>query len=596
MASYPPLRAAEDRHPLWALVRGQTGVIASVGLFSGVINLLALSSSFYMLQVYDRVLPSQSVATLVGLSALILLLFVINGALDLIRSRIMSRVGTSIDVTLSPRVFRAVQRLPLLRRGAGDGMQPVRDLDHIRSFFSGLGLAALFDLPWIPLYLFFVYMLHPMLAMVATAGALALILLTVLTEYLSAEPMKSAARAGGNRLALAQSARRNAEAIEAMGFAQHMTRRYDVLNSTYLTSQLKASDAVGGIGNFTKLIRMVLQSAVLGLGGYLVIKNELSAGAIIAASITVSRALAPIETSIAHWKGFVSARQAAHRLAELLVEASTGEDKRIALPAPERQLHVEQLFVASPGEREPILKSVSFKLESGDALGVIGPSGSGKSTLARALVGVWRPSHPASSVRLDGAALDQWQVETLGRHIGFMPQDIELFQGTIAENVARFDPHATSESVVRAAKAAGVHDMIVHLSDGYQSRIGEGGRTLSGGERQRVALARALYGDPFLVVLDEPNANLDANGDQALGEAILAIRNRGGIAVVIAHRPSALAAVNKVLMLANGQVRAFGAKDDVLRSVLQVVPQEASQSAEALDRIHAQAMPELMAS
>ena len=596
MALNPPLRATEDHHSLWTLVSGHTGVIASVGLFSGVINLLALSGSFYMLQVYDRVLPSQSIATLIGLSALILLLFVINAALDLIRSRIMSRVGTRIDVTLSPRVFRAVQRLPLLRRDVGDGMQPVRDLDHIRSFFSGLGLAALFDLPWIPLYLLFVYLLHPTLAFIACAGAMALILLTVLTEYLSAEPMKTAARAGGNRLALAQSARRNAEAIEAMGLAPHMTRRYDALNSAYLSSQLTASDAVAGIGNISKLIRMVLQSAVLGLGGYLVIKNELSAGAIIAASITVSRALAPIETSIAHWKSFVSARQAARRITELLREAARGEEKYIALPAPETDVRVEQLFVAAPGEREPILKNVSFTLESGDALGIIGPSGSGKSTLARALVGVWRPNHPASSVRLDGASLEQWEPDTLGRHIGFMPQDIELFAGTVAENIARFDPRATSESVVKAAKAAGAHDMIVHLSDGYQSRIRAGGRTLSGGERQRVALARALFGDPFLVVLDEPNANLDAKGDQALADAILSIRNRGGIAIVIAHRPSALAAVNKALMLSNGQVRAFGARDDVLRSVLQVVPQEASQSAEALDRIAAQPVPELMAS
>jgi ATP-binding cassette subfamily C protein PrsD len=596
MALTPPLRATEARHPLWTLISNHSGVIASVGLFSGVINLLALSSSFYMVQVYDRVLPSQSVATLIGLSALILLLFVINAALDFIRSRIMSRVGTSIDVTVGPHVFRAMQRLPLLRRSAGDGMQPVRDLDHIRSFFSGLGLAALFDLPWIPLYLFFVYMLHPTLALVAFAGAAALVLLTILTEYLSAEPMKTAARAGGHRLALAQSAWRNAETIEAMGMAPHITRRYEALNSTYLSSQLTASDAVAGIGNITKLIRMVLQSAVLGLGGYLVIKNELSAGAIIAASITVSRALAPIETAIAHWKGFVSARQAAHRLAELLSEAARSAEKCIALPAPARDVRVEQLFVAAPGEREPILKNVSFTLESGDALGIIGPSGSGKSTLARALVGIWRPNHPASCVRLDGASLDQWAPDTLGRHIGFMPQDVELFAGTVAENIARFDPKATSESVVRAAQAAGAHDMIVRLSDGYKSPVGEGGRTLSGGERQRVALARALCGDPFLVVLDEPNANLDAKGDQALAEAILSIRNRGGIAIVIAHRPSALAAVNKVLMLSNGQVRAFGARDDVLRSVLQVVPQDASQSAEAIDRIAAQPLPELMAS
>ena len=289
-----------------------------------------------------------------------------------------------------------------------------------------------------------------------------------------------------------------------MGFSARMTQRYATISAGHLLSQLKASDAAGGISNLTRVIRMVLQSSVLGLGAYFVIEGELSGGAIIAASITVSRALAPIETAIAHWKGFVSARQSAHRLNDLLGAMPAGESGCVALPAPKRELRVERLFVAPPGGVEPTLKNVSFALEHGDALGVIGPSGSGKSTLARALVGVWLPTHGASSVRLDGAALDQWDCDTLGRHIGYMPQDVELFAGTVAENIARFDPNAASEDVIRAAKAAGAHEMIVHLSKGYQSSIGEGGQSLSAGERQRVALARALYGDPFLVVLDEP--------------------------------------------------------------------------------------------
>jgi PrtD family type I secretion system ABC transporter len=376
-----------------------------------------------------------------------------------------------------------------------------------------------------------------------------------------------------------------------------MTKRYAALNAGYLLSQIKASDSAGGIGNLTRLIRMVLQSAVLGLGAYFVIKGELSGGSIIAASITVSRALAPIETAITHWKGFISARQSAHRLRDLLNAMPGGQGGCIALPAPQRELRVERLFVAPPGSTEPTLKNVSFSLECGDALGVIGPSGSGKSTLARALVGVWLPTHRANSVRLDGAALDQWDFDTLGRHIGYMPQDIELFAGTVAENIARFNPEAADADVISAARAAGAHDMIVHFSKGYQSPIGDGGQALSGGERQRVALARALFGNPFLVVLDEPNSNLDAGGDQALGEAILEIRNRGGIAVVVAHRPSALAAVNKVLVLADGQCRAFGAKDEVLRSVLQIVPQEAAiPSAEVVDRPQQQVLAELKAS
>lgn len=458
---------------------------------------------------------------------------------------------------------------------------------------SGLGPAALFDLPWIPVYFCFVYLLHPMLALVLLAGAVTLILLTIATEKFTAHPIKAAATAAGRRLAIADAVRRNAEAVQAMGFATHMTARYSTINSQHLQCYLKASDASGGIGTFSKFSRVVLQSAVLGLGGYLVIKNELTAGAIVAASIAVSRALAPIETSIAHWKGFVSARQAAERLRDLLTYTAQSDERLIALPNPHKQLQVQSLFLTAPGDSDPILKNISFTVHSGEALGVIGPSGSGKSSLARALVGVWRSKHPLSSVRLDNAELDQWDYDTLGRHIGYMPQDIELFSGTLAENIARFDPKASSADIVRAATIAGAHDMIVRLPQGYQCRIGDGGRILSGGERQRVALARALYGDPFLIVLDEPNAHLDAIGDQLLAEAILAVRNRGGIAVVIAHRPSALAAVNKVLVLADGKPKLFGAKDEVLRSVVQVVPQSSFSSSSS---IAPDCAPELRAS
>lgn len=563
---------AASGHPLGSLFVKFSPILIGVALFSGVINILALAGSFYMLQVYDRVLPSQSVPTLIGLSVLMLLLYAINGVLEYLRSRIMSRVGTRVDLALSPSVFKAIQILPLRARGGGDGMQPLRDLDTVRNFMSGLGLTALFDLPWMPIYLFFVYILHPTLAMVAVSGALMLIGMTLLTEYRSNAPLKSASQAGSQRMALAETVRRNAESIYAMGLAPQLGKRYDAMNGDYLRYQLRASDAAGGIGNITKVFRMMLQSIVLGLGGYLVIQNELSPGSIIAASIAVSRSLAPIETAIAHWKGFVSARLAARRLGDLLKAAATIDATVVNLPAPQKSLHVETLVVTPPGQSEPIIRGLAFALEHGDGLGIIGPSGSGKSTLARALVGVWRPFNPAGSVRLDGADLSQWRPEVLGRHIGYMPQDIELFDGTVAENIARFDPAATSEGVVAAAMAAGSHDLIVRLSQGYQTRIGEAGRSLSGGERQRVALARALYGNPFLVVLDEPNASLDSAGDAALTEAILSIRKRGGIAIVIAHRPSALAAVNKVLVLANGQARAFGPKDEVLKSILQPVP------------------------
>jgi ATP-binding cassette subfamily C protein len=572
MARQPQAARGQAKNPIAALLLQHAPVLTSVAVFSGIINVLALSGSFYMLQVYDRVLPSQSIPTLIGLSVLMVGLYAISGFLEYFRSRIMIRIGTRIDKVLSPKIFHAVQLLPLRSRHGGDGMAPLRDLDTIRSFMGGLGLPALFDLPWIPVYLLFVYMLHPSLAVIAVFGAIVLVILTFITEQRSNAPLKSASQAGGQRMAIAEQARRNAEAIYAMGLSPHIGARYAALNDSYLAYQLKAADASGGIGNLTKVIRMVLQSFVLGFGAYLVLKNEISPGSIIAASITVSRALAPIETAIAHWKGFVTARIAARRVCDLINAVGDLDRKVVELPAPKNQLLAEQLFVASPGSNESIVKGVSFSLERTDALGIIGPSGSGKSTLARALVGVWRPVNPASAVRLDGAELSQWTPDQLGRHIGYMPQDVELFDGTVAENIARFDPDATSDSVVAAAKAAGAHDMIVRLSNGYQTRLGEGGRSLSGGERQRVALARALYGDPFLVVLDEPNASLDAAGDAALTEAIISVRRRGGIAIVIAHRPSALAAVNKVLVMANGQSRAFGPKDEVLRSILQTVP------------------------
>ncbi|MCB1485625.1 MAG: type I secretion system permease/ATPase [Hyphomicrobiaceae bacterium] len=573
MASQPQSARGQIKNPIVTLLVENAPVLTSVAVFSGVINVLALAGSFYMLQVYDRVLPSQSIATLIGLSVLMVGLYAINGLLEYFRSRIMIRLGTQIDKTVSPKIFHAVQILPLRSRHGGDGMAPLRDLDTIRSFMGGLGLPALFDLPWIPVYLFFVYLLHPSLAVIAVFGAIVLIALTLVTEHRSNAPLKNAAQAGAQRMIIAEQARRNAEAIYAMGLSPHIGARYAALNDSYLAYQLKAADASGGIGNLTKVIRMVLQSSVLGFGAYLVVKNEISPGSIIAASITVSRSLAPIETAIAHWKGFVSARLASRRIQELIGAVGDLDKKVVALPAPKHQLAAEQVFVAPPGTKDPIVKGVSFSLDRTDALGIIGPSGSGKSTLARALVGVWRPINPASAIRLDGAEIGQWTPDDLGKHIGYMPQDVELFDGTIAENIARFDADATSEAVVKAAKAAGAHEMIVRLQTGYQTRLGEGGRSLSGGERQRVALARALYGDPFLVVLDEPNASLDAAGDAALTEAILSVRRRGGIAIVIAHRPSALAAVNKVLVMANGQSRAFGPKDEVLRSILQTVPQ-----------------------
>jgi len=563
--------------PVGDAVRRCSRIFFGVGVFSGVINVLALTGSLYMLQVYDRVIPSRSVETLIGLSVLMAGLFVANGLLDFFRVRLMSRIGVQIDRDLRSKVFSAVQALSLRLRPGGDGLQPVRDLDQIRNFLSGLGPTAFFDVPWIPLYLVVVFLLHPWLGIFALLGAILLVGLTILTDIKSSAPMKAAAVSGGKRLAFGELSRRNAEVIRAMGIGRRMETRWTNINKQFLEDQLKASDAAGGIGTVTKVLRMLLQSGILGLGAYLVIRGEVSPGTIIAASITMSRSLAPIEVAIAHWRGFVSARQSYHRLTEMFSALAQQEGEVLALPKPEKSVTVQSLTVAPPGETKPVLLNVSFALQSGDGLGVIGPSACGKSTLARAMVGAWQPLRQGGSVRLDGASLDQWSPEALGWHVGYLPQDIELFDGTIAENISRYDENATSEAIVAAARAAGVHDMIVHLPKGYQMDIGEGGRLLSAGQRQRIALARALYKDPFMVVLDEPNSNLDLLGDQALTDAIRSVRRRGGIVIVIAHRPSALAGVDKVLALSNGQVHQFGPRDEVLRKIFGQPPNSQAQ-------------------
>lgn len=542
------------------------GIFLSVGVFSGFVNVLALAGSFYMLQIYDRILPSESVPTLVALTGLLIGLYLVYGMLDLVRVRLMGRVGARFDHDVREPVFNALHTLPLRQQSSVDAAQPLRDLDQVRSFLSSLGPTAFFDLPWVPIYLFAVYLLHPVLGMTAAAGAALLVLIAILTEVRSAKPTQAAAQSGMDRSALSEAMRRNAEVIQAMGLARHLRQRWGDVSDRFVGEQMAASDTVTGFGTLSKVLRLLLQSGILGLGAYLVILDQVTPGVIIAASIITSRALAPVETSISHWRGFVAARQAYRRLNEVLAGALSGADgEPIDLPAPRSTLSVQALAIAPPGVKVPVIRNVSFDLKAGDGLGIIGPSAAGKSTLVRALVGIWKPMALGGAVRLDGAALQQWTPEKLGRHIGYLPQDVELFAGTIADNISRFDPEQNDEDIVRAAKVAGVHDMVVQLSDGYLTEVGESGRQLSAGQRQRVALARALYKDPFLVVLDEPNSNLDAVGEAALAGAIQSVRKRGGIAIIVAHRPSALATVDQVLAMANGQVADFGPKDDVLR-------------------------------
>lgn len=542
----------------------------SVGIFSGIINVLVLTGSIYMLQVYDRVLPSRSVPTLIGITVLLVVLYAGYGALDFARTRILSRIGLGIDRQLRAQVMEAVMLVPLRSRPGTDALQPVRDLDQIRTFLSGLGPTALFDMPWLPIYVALIYLVHPALGVFALGAAVLLVALTILTEVKTKRPSLQALGSSARRHAFGDAARRNAEVIRAMGLDRRMVDRWEPINERYLVDQIAMSDAATGIGTMSKVLRLLLQSGILGLGAYLAIRGELSPGALIAGSIVLSRALAPIEIAIANWKGFVGMRQSMRRLNALLA-AIPSQDTRLALPRPRLTLQVKELSVAPPGETLPTITNISFMLAAGDGLGIVGPSAAGKSTLIRALVGAWLPLPRGGSVRLDGATLDQWTPEALGRDIGYLPQDIELFEGTIAENIARLDPQATSESVIAAAEQAGIHDMIVHFPEGYETRVGEGGVKLSAGQRQRVGLARALYGDPFLVVLDEPNSNLDAQGDLALTNAIRSVRDRAGIVIVVAHRPSALAGLSTVLAMAQGKVQAFGPRDEVLKSALRPV-------------------------
>jgi PrtD family type I secretion system ABC transporter len=542
------------------------GAFVGLSIFGGMSNILMLTGSFFMLQVYDRVLPSRSVPTLVGLAVLAVMLYVLQGALDIVRSRINVRVGRFLDHALSLRIYDALVRIPLRTRGDGDGLQPLRDLDQVRSFLSGGGPSALFDLPWVPLYLAVCFLFHFWIGVTALVGAIILIGIALLTEIRSRAPTNEASGFATNRNALAAAGRRNAEALRSMGMATRFASRWGEANRKYLDAHQQASDIAGTLGGISKVFRMILQSAVLGVGAYLVINQESTGGIIIASSILTSRGLAPVELAIANWRGFVAARQSGHRLHQLLT-LFPAEPQPMELPAPGQSISVQNVSVSPPGDQRVVVSDVSFALKSGQGLGIIGPSGSGKSCLARAIVGVWPPVR--GKVRIDGAALEQWSYDALGRNIGYLPQDVELFDGTVAMNIARVEDSPDPAAILAAARAADVHQMVLSLPDGYETRIGDGGMALSAGQRQRIALARALYGNPFLVVLDEPNSNLDAEGEQALSQAILDVRARGAILIVIAHRPTALAGVDHVLVMAAGRAQSFGPKEEVLRAVLQ---------------------------
>ena len=533
----------------------------AIALFSGMSNILMLAGALFMLEVYDRVLPSRSVPTLVALLLLVAGLYGAQGLIDMIRSRILVRIGHSLDEAMSLRVYEAIVRLPLKIGNKGDGSQPIRDLDAVRAFLSGSGPVAFFDLPWMPVYLAICFLFHYLIGLTALAGAIILVTLTVVTEIKTRHPTRSAAQFAVARNSLLEASRRNAEVITAMGMAGRISKHWRDLNHNFVAASGRASDVGGGLGAFSRVLRMLLQSAILAVGAWLVINQESTPGIIIAGSILGGRALAPVDLAIANWRGFVGARQSWQRLSRLLGHLPPTTDP-MPLRPPARSLVVQNGTVVPPGQQRVVCQEVNFTLAAGKAMGVIGPTGSGKSSLARMLVGVWTPAR--GTVRLDGATLDQWSPEALGRHVGYVPQDVELFNGTVAQNIARFEDPPDADAVIAAAHAAGVHDLIINLADGYETMVGEQGSALSAGQAQRIALARALYRDPFLVVLDEPNSNLDAEGDEALTRAILGLRARGAITIVVAHRPSAIAGVDYILIMGKGRQQQFGPKEEVL--------------------------------
>ncbi|MBD2813899.1 type I secretion system permease/ATPase [Xenorhabdus sp. Flor] len=555
------------------VIRARSKVFWTIGLFTAFINLLMLVPSIYMLQIYDRVLPSGNEMTLLMLTLITLGMYAIIGGLEYIRSMVVIRVGSQFDMCLNQRVYTASYESNL-KNGSTDAGQMLNDLSTIRQFLTGSALFAFFDAPWFPVYLGVIFLFSPYLGLLALIGALILIALAVLNQWLSQSPLAEANQLSLRSANLASTNLRNAEVIEALGMLPTLRRRWFGLHERFLNFQRIASERAVSITAITKTVRMALQSLILGLGGWLAIEGNITPGMMIAGSILMGRALSPIEQLIQAWKSWSSARLSWQRLDKLL-QAQPERESGMTLPVPKGALLLEKVFATPPGKtktaqpiekNKQVLQDINFSLEAGDVLGVIGPSASGKSTLARLLVGVW----PAQEgvVRLDGADIYRWNKDELGAFIGYLPQDIELFAGTIAENIARFND-LDPEKVIEAAQKAGVHDLVLNLEQGYDTVIGAGGMGLSGGQKQRIGLARALYGNPSLVVLDEPNSNLDDIGEKALSGAIGELREQGKTVVVITHRPALLSQTNKILLLVQGKMKLFGPSQQVMAALAQ---------------------------
>jgi len=559
---------------------GFKSAFRTVGVFSAIINLLMLVPSLYMLQVYDRVLPSRNGITLLMLTVMMLGAYLLMSALEFVRSFVLIRVGARLDTQMNKRVYTAAFEQNL-KQGGGNAGQSLQDLTNIRQFLTGNALFAFFDAPWFPIYLIVIFMFEPTLGIFALGGVTILVVLAYINEVVSRKPLAEANSMAIASSTLATNNLRNAEVIEAMGMLPNLQARWYKMHGRFLNLQAEASEKSGIVTAITKFVQVSLQSLVLGYGALLAIEGKITPGMMIAASILMGRALSPVQQVIGVWKSWSSTRSAYERLNELL-SANPPRQAGMALPKPVGAMSVEMLTAAPPRSPVPIIKSLSFAIQPGDVLGVIGPSGSGKSTLARLLVGVWPAA--AGKVRLDGADIYHWNKDELGPHMGYLPQDIELFGGTVSENIARFG-EIDSEKVIAAAKSAGVHDMILHFPKGYDTQLGDGGAGLSGGQKQRLGLARAMYGDPSFIVLDEPNSNLDDVGEAALVSAINDLRQQGKTIVLITHRTSIIGITTKLLLLRDGVAQMFGPTDQVLKALTeasqqaQITQQQAQQKA-----------------
>jgi PrtD family type I secretion system ABC transporter len=530
----------------------------SAGLFSLAINLLYLAAPLYMLQVYDRVVSSGSEVTLVMLTIALLMAFAALAALDLIRASVLTRASIRLDRLLAGRIVSAT--VELFTCAGATRSQPLRDFDTFRQFITGPGVHSLFDLPWAPIYIGVIFLLHPALGFFALGSAVVLIVFALINEWLVRAPLSEANEAASRNYAFTEMSLRNAEVIQAMGMMGGLLRRWGRDRCRVLDRQRAASDRAAYMQSLIKFLRMSVQSIILGVGAYLVIERMATSGAMFAASILLGRALQPVELMVGSWRSLVSARSAFLRVKALLF-ANPPRDAALALPRPSGELSVENVSYAAPGTSRLLLRGINCKLGAGQSLGIIGPSGAGKSTLARTIVGVLKPT--SGTVRLDGADVSLWPRDSLGQFLGYLPQDIELFADTVANNISRFRPDADAE-IVQAARLAGVHEMILRLPNGYDTQVGEGGAVLSGGYRQRIALARAVFANPSLVVLDEPSSNLDAEGDQALTECVIQLKKQGATVIIVSHRPATLATVDKIAILREGAIEVFGERAEVI--------------------------------